>query len=62
MNSKSLGFIGGGRTTKILLQAFKNIGFKKIVAYDTNSDTWNDGNFMARTPTCPIRLKISVSL
>jgi pyrroline-5-carboxylate reductase len=41
MNSKSLGFIGGGRITRILLQAFKNknIGFKKIVVFDTNSKT-----------------------
>jgi pyrroline-5-carboxylate reductase len=41
MNTKSLGFIGGGRITKIFLQAFKNknIGFKKIVVFDTNSET-----------------------
>jgi pyrroline-5-carboxylate reductase len=41
MKTKSLGFIGGGRITKIFLQAFKNknIGFKKIVVFDTNSDT-----------------------
>src|SRR4030043_1678944 len=41
MNTKSIGFIGGGRITKIFLQAFKNknIGFKKIVVFDTNSET-----------------------
>ena len=41
MNTKSLGFIGGGRITKIFLQAFKNknIGFKKIAVADPNSDT-----------------------
>jgi pyrroline-5-carboxylate reductase len=41
MNEKSLGFIGGGRLTKIFLQAFKNknMGFRKIVVFDTNSET-----------------------
>jgi len=41
MNSRSLGFIGSGRITRILLQAFKNknIGFKKIVVFDTNPET-----------------------
>ena len=36
----SLGFIGGGRVTKILLQGFrnKNLKFKKIVVADTNQD------------------------
>jgi pyrroline-5-carboxylate reductase len=40
MNTKSLGFIGGGRITKILLQAFKNknIDFKRIVVFDTNTE------------------------
>ena len=40
MNTKSLGFIGGGRITKIFLQAFKNknIGFKKIVVFDANTE------------------------
>jgi pyrroline-5-carboxylate reductase len=38
MKSKSLGFIGGGRVTKILLQGFKNknIQFSKVVITDTN--------------------------
>lgn len=38
MKTKSLGFIGGGRITKILLQAFqnKNAKFSKIVVTDTN--------------------------
>jgi pyrroline-5-carboxylate reductase len=36
----SIGFIGGGRVTKILLQAFKNKNatFSKIVVTDTNPD------------------------
>ena len=38
MKTKSLGFIGGGRITKILLQAFqnKNAKFSRIVVTDTN--------------------------
>lgn len=41
MNTKSIGFIGGGRITKIFLQAFKNknISFKKIFVFDTNHET-----------------------
>lgn len=37
---QSIGFIGGGRVTKILLQAFKNKNaqFSKIVVADTNKD------------------------
>ena len=37
---QSIGFIGGGRATKILLQAFKNKNaqFSKIVVTDTNPD------------------------
>ena len=40
MKTKSLGFIGGGRITKIILQAFqnKNAKFSKIVVTDTNSE------------------------
>jgi pyrroline-5-carboxylate reductase len=40
MKTRSLGFIGGGRITKILLQAFKNKNaqFSKIVVTDTNPD------------------------
>jgi pyrroline-5-carboxylate reductase len=40
MKTKSLGFIGGGRVTRILLQAFKNKNayFSKIVVTDTNPD------------------------
>ena len=39
MKTKSLGFIGGGRVTKIFLQAFanKHAEFKSISVYDTNS-------------------------
>ena len=37
---KSIGFIGGGRVTRILLQGFKNknVNFGKVVVADTNSD------------------------
>jgi pyrroline-5-carboxylate reductase len=40
MKTNSLGFIGGGRITKIFLQAFANKGaeFKSIVVYDTNTE------------------------
>jgi pyrroline-5-carboxylate reductase len=40
MKTKSLGFIGGGRVTRILLQAFKNKNaqFSKIVVTDTNNE------------------------
>ena len=36
----SVGFIGGGRVTKILLQGFKNknIKFEKVVVTDTNPE------------------------
>jgi pyrroline-5-carboxylate reductase len=38
--TKSVGFIGGGRVTKILLQGFKNknVQFGKILVADTNPD------------------------
>ena len=37
---QSIGFIGGGRVTRILLQAFKNknVKFSKIVVTDTNPE------------------------
>jgi pyrroline-5-carboxylate reductase len=37
---KSIGFIGGGRVTRILLQGFKNknVSFRKVVVADTNPD------------------------
>ncbi len=37
---KSVGFIGGGRVTKILLQGFKNknVKFARVVVNDTNPD------------------------
>jgi pyrroline-5-carboxylate reductase len=37
---KSIGFIGGGRVTRILLQGFKNknVSFGKVVVADTNPD------------------------
>ncbi len=40
MKTKTLGFIGGGRITRILLQAFKNenVSFENIVVYDLNSE------------------------
>ena len=41
MESKSLGFIGGGRITKIFLQAFKNKStkFENIKVFDPNYET-----------------------
>ena len=43
MKTNSLGFIGGGRITKIFLQAFVNqkAEFQSIVVYDTNADVLN---------------------
>ena len=40
MKPKTLGFIGGGRITRILLQAFKNenVSFDKVVVYDLNPE------------------------
>jgi pyrroline-5-carboxylate reductase len=40
MNAKSLGFIGGGRITKIFLQAFTNkkTELSSVVVFDPNSD------------------------
>jgi pyrroline-5-carboxylate reductase len=40
MKTKSLGFIGGGRITKIFLQAFakKNAKHGSIIVYDTNNE------------------------
>ena len=40
MKTQSLGFIGGGRITKIILQAFANkkIEFKSVVVFDTNAE------------------------
>lgn len=44
MIEKSLGFIGGGRVTQIILEGFKrkNITFKKISVFDTNQDALNN--------------------
>ncbi|HEY3389293.1 MAG TPA: NAD(P)-binding domain-containing protein, partial [Prolixibacteraceae bacterium] len=43
MKTNSLGFIGGGRITKIFLQAFANkkADFKSIVVFDTNAEVLN---------------------
>ena len=40
MEKKSIGFIGGGRVTRITLQAFsnKNIEFDSIEVFDTNTE------------------------
>ncbi len=40
MKTMSLGFIGGGRITKIFLQAFANkkVEFSSVVVFDTNAD------------------------
>jgi pyrroline-5-carboxylate reductase len=47
---QSIGFIGGGRVTRILLQAFKNKNatFSKIVVADTNPDV--SGNLKKSFP------------
>jgi len=44
MKTKSIGFIGGGRVTKILLQGFNNkkIKFRKVVVSDTNPEVLAD--------------------
>jgi len=41
MNKSTLGFVGGGRVTKIILQAFQNkkVGFDSIVVFEPNGDT-----------------------
>lgn len=41
---KSMGFIGGGRVTKILLNGFKKAGIElnNVVVYDTSSTTLNE--------------------
>jgi pyrroline-5-carboxylate reductase len=51
---KSIGFIGGGRVTKILLQAFKNKNakFSKIVVTDPNQDV--SGNLKKSFPDIQI--------
>jgi pyrroline-5-carboxylate reductase len=43
MKTNSLGFIGGGRITKIFLQAFTNkkAEFQSIVVFDTNTEVLN---------------------
>lgn len=40
MKTKTLGFIGGGRITKIILQAYQNqnVTFERVVVTDTNQD------------------------
>jgi pyrroline-5-carboxylate reductase len=54
MKTKSLGFIGGGRVTRILLQAFKNKNaqFSKIVVTDINPDV--SGNLKKSFPDIQI--------
>ncbi|QIA08861.1 pyrroline-5-carboxylate reductase family protein [Draconibacterium halophilum] len=41
MKTKTIGFIGGGRITKIFLQAFQNkkVVFENVKVFDPNSDT-----------------------
>ena len=41
MKTPTLGFIGGGRITRIILQAFKNksIKFDSIIVFEPNSET-----------------------
>jgi len=54
MKTKSLGFIGGGRVTRILLQAFKNKNaqFSKIVVTETNPDV--SGNLKNSFPAIQV--------
>ncbi len=42
MKTNSIGFIGGGRITRIFLQAFQNksVVFEKIKVYEPNTDTF----------------------
>ena len=66
MKEKSLGFIGGGRITRIFLQAFenKNASFSSIIVSDTNSDVLNmlKESFpkisVTESPTAPARQDI----
>ena len=41
MKTPTLGFIGGGRITRIILQAFKNkaVDFESIIVYEPNTET-----------------------
>ena len=41
MKTNALGFIGGGRITKIFLQAFANkkVDFTSVIVFDTNAET-----------------------
>jgi len=43
MKTKTIGFIGGGRITKIILQAFQNqsVRFETVRVYDPNGETLN---------------------
>ena len=43
MKTQKLGFIGGGRITKIILQAFKNknITLENVAVFETNADVAN---------------------
>jgi pyrroline-5-carboxylate reductase len=43
MIEKTLGFIGGGRVTRIILEGFKrkNLLFKEVVVSDINPDSLN---------------------
>lgn len=44
MQTKSIGFIGGGRITKIFLQGFKNqkVEFSSVTVCDTNNETLSE--------------------
>lgn len=60
MEKKSIGFIGGGRITKIFLKAFKNskLEFDEIVVFDPNTQTMNNLNktFPEITPESSLEL------
>jgi len=59
MKTKSIGFIGGGRITKIFLQGFKNrnVNFGSVTVCDTNAETLNllkkDFPFVETTTSAP---------
>jgi pyrroline-5-carboxylate reductase len=59
---QSIGFIGGGRVTRILLQAFKNKNaqFSKIVVTDTNPDV--TGNLKKSFPDIQVDNASSTAL
>jgi pyrroline-5-carboxylate reductase len=68
MKTNTIGFIGGGRITRIFLQAFKNrsVKFDTIVVYDTDTDVLNRLKqtfpevIIADSPTQPAKLAMVI--